>query len=102
MIFSEIMKAIGYLFFAVIIVYIYNQAVQSKHDWKKILGQGFLWCAGGAFVLALMLGRPTCIDREEDGRGGIVWSTQMMVLTPPMSSTSRSSHFTLPSHLYLS
>jgi hypothetical protein len=70
MIFSEIMKTISYLFFAVIILYIYNQAVQSKHDWKKILGQGFLWCAGGAFVLALMLGRPTCVDREEDGRGG--------------------------------
>lgn len=64
------MRALGYLFFTVVIVYIYNQATQSKHNWKKILGQGFLWCAGGSLILSLMLGRPTCIDREEDGRGG--------------------------------
>lgn len=70
MIMSQIWKAISYLFFAAIITYIYNTAVQSKDDWKKLLGKGFMWCAGASFILAMLLGKPTCLQREEDGMGG--------------------------------
>jgi hypothetical protein len=63
---NEVFKALGYLFVAWIVMYTYKTARKNSVDGKyvSVLWKGFLWCAGIAFFMSMMLGNPTCIDTE--------------------------------------
>lgn len=64
MILNEVWRAVGYLFFAGIISYIYSLVINSEDDWKKLLKQGLLYCFIGSFILASFLGKPSCESRD--------------------------------------
>ena len=67
----EIFNALQYLFASYIILEIYNHTKDKAETLglNSVLAQGFLWCAGIAFIFAANLGSPTCIDTEQDNRG---------------------------------
>lgn len=70
---NEVFKALGYLFVAGIVLYAYKTARENSVDGKyiSVLWKGFLLCAGIAFFMSMMLGNPSCTDREYDSHGSI-------------------------------
>jgi hypothetical protein len=65
-IFSEIFRAVGYLFIAggVITAWKLSRDYARKHNLKAALWKGFLCCVGIAFFSAITLGDPTCVGGD--------------------------------------
>jgi hypothetical protein len=73
LIMGEFLKALGYLFIAAVIFWIWSMSREAaiESGYREALFKGFLWCAGIAFFAMLSMGGPTCIDSETDSRGTI-------------------------------
>ena len=69
---ENISKALQYLFASYVILKIYNHTKDKAETLglNSVLAQGFLWCAGIAIIFAVSLGSPSCVDFEQDNRGG--------------------------------
>lgn len=71
LIYSEIGRAFGQLLIAFIAFVIFDTAIKASGTNKKVLLNGLLICAGISLLISLALGSPSCIEYEEDVRGGI-------------------------------
>lgn len=71
-IFSEILRALGYLFIAGVALFAYNIArsnTESGHL-KMVLFKGFLYCAGIALFASMTLGDASCEFQSDPIYGG--------------------------------
>src|SRR5690349_9026073 len=67
MIVNEILKALTYLFIAAIVYYAYRLSRHSRPNRNGTLVKGFLWCTGIALFGSVILGHPSCFERDEAG-----------------------------------
>jgi hypothetical protein len=63
---NKLKEAFSYLFVALIVWYIHDTAYRAtiKKGLKRILFEGFLYCAGMALIFCFALGKPTCTDKD--------------------------------------
>ena len=69
---TEIFKALGYLFAAVILYSVWKMARENTRggNFKMVLWKGFLWCTGIALFASFSLGNPTCDIQSDPLYGG--------------------------------
>jgi hypothetical protein len=69
---GEIIKAVGYVIMSGVLYIAWKLAYDEVQNSgiKNTLTKGLSACIFIAFIFSNMLGEPSCIDREEDGRGG--------------------------------
>ncbi len=71
-IFNSVLKALGYLFIAVIIHFCWSTAKDNAKNgaYKSVLWKGFLWCAGIALFASVNMGSPSCENYSDPVYGG--------------------------------
>ena len=73
LVYSEIGRALEYLFVAFIAYVVYDTSLKASDSNRRVLLKGLLICAGIACLGTLALGSASCIEYQDDVRGGICY-----------------------------